>query len=135
MTEPLRIGIAGLGTVGVGVLRMLAEHQARVYKVVHRPVVITGVCARNRDRDRGIDLSELTWFDNAVELAASPDIDVYVELIGGEDGDALASVEAALKAGKHVVTANKALLAHHGSALANLAEVALQVQVDGSHVG
>jgi homoserine dehydrogenase len=85
-------------------------------------VTITAVSARDRSRDRGVDLNGIDWFDDPVELAKSADIDVYVELIGGDDGPAKASVEAALRAGRHVVTANKALLARHGVALAKIAE-------------
>jgi homoserine dehydrogenase len=87
-----------------------------------KPVTITAVSARDRSRDRGVDLNGIDWFDDPVELAKSADIDVYVELIGGDDGPAKASVEAALRAGRHVVTANKALLARHGVALAKIAE-------------
>ncbi|ODN69806.1 Homoserine dehydrogenase [Methylobrevis pamukkalensis] len=87
-----------------------------------RPVEITGVCARDRSRDRGLDLAAVRWFDDPVDLAQSPDIDVFVELMGGEGGAAEASVRAALNAGKPVVTANKALLARHGVDLAEIAE-------------
>ena len=87
-----------------------------------RPIELVAVSARDRGRERGVDLSALTWFDDPVALASSPGIDCFVELIGGEDGPALASVEAGLAAGKHVVTANKALLARHGLRLAGIAE-------------
>ncbi|WP_234430407.1 homoserine dehydrogenase, partial [Brucella melitensis] len=87
-----------------------------------KPVTVTAVSARDRNRDRGIDLSGIAWFDDPVELAKSAEIDLFIELIGGEDGPAKASVEAALRAGRHVVTANKALLARHGVALARIAE-------------
>ena len=80
------------------------------------------VSARSRTKDRGQDLSKLAWFDDPVALAASPEIDVLVELIGGDEGPAKAAVEAAIAHGKHVVTANKALLARHGAALAKAAE-------------
>ncbi len=120
--SPLRIGVAGLGTVGVGVVRLLNRHGSSLAQRCGRPVIVTGVCARDKSRDRGIDLSGVEWFESASALAASPTIDVFVELIGGETGAAKDAVEAALTAGKHVVTANKALLAHHGVALAALAE-------------
>src|SRR5439155_9722523 len=87
-----------------------------------RPVVVGAVSARDRTRDRGVPLSALRWYDDPVALAADPGTDVVVELIGGSDGPARALVHAALEAGKPVVTANKALLAVHGAALAELAE-------------
>lgn len=123
MTHPLRLGIAGLGTVGTGLLDLLGQHAALIAERCGRPVCVTAVSARSRTVKRGEnDISGFAWFDDPVALAVSDDIDVFVELIGGEDGPAKAAVEAALKAGKHVVTANKALLAHHGAELARLAE-------------
>ena len=122
MSKSLRLGIAGLGTVGVGVLDLLKSHAAAIATRAGKKIEVTAVCARARSKDRGHDLSKLVWFDKAEALAGSPDIDVFVELIGGEAAPAKAAVEAALKAGKSVVTANKALLAHHGAALARLAE-------------
>ncbi len=118
----LRLGIAGLGTVGAGVIALLREHGGRAALAGGRAVEVNAVCARDRTRDRGIDLNAMTWFDDPVALARSPDVDVFVELIGGEDGPAHDSVVAALDAGKSVVTANKALIAHHGAALAARAE-------------
>ena len=122
MNGALRIGLAGLGTVGKGVLDSLTTQREAIGLRAGRPIAVAGVCARSRTRDRGHDLSGAAWFEDATKLATSPDIDVFVELIGGEEGVARASVEAALKAGKPVVTANKALLAHHGAALARLAD-------------
>ncbi len=123
MTNQLRLGIAGLGTVGTGVLDLLIRHEPTIADRCGRPIVVTAVCARSRSAKRGgHDIKAFTWFDDPVALAESDEIDVFVELIGGEDGPAKAAVEAALNAGKHVVTANKALLAHHGTALAKLAE-------------
>ncbi len=124
MPKSLRIGLAGLGTVGAGVIAMLNANGEKLAARCGRAMEITAVCARNRARDRGIDISGFTWFDDARDLARSEDIDVFVELIGGHDGVARASVEAALDAGKPVVTANKALLAHHGVELAARAEAA-----------
>ncbi|SPL65673.1 Homoserine dehydrogenase [Ochrobactrum soli] len=118
----MRIGVAGLGTVGASVLRILRDKSEMLTRQCGKPVTITAVSARDRSRDRGVDLNGIDWFDDPVELAKSADIDVYVELIGGDDGPAKASVEAALRAGRHVVTANKALLARHGVALAKIAE-------------
>ncbi len=122
MSEALHIGIAGLGTVGASVVRIVAEHEAVLTRQCGRRIEVTAVCARDRNRDRGIDLSGTTWFDDPVALAKSNGIDVFVELIGGEDGPALESVKAALSSGRHVVTANKALLAKHGVELARIAE-------------
>jgi homoserine dehydrogenase len=122
MNEPLKLGVAGLGTVGAGLLQLLQTHGSDLQETLGRDIVVTGVCARNRDRARGVELTNARWFDSAVALAADPSIDCFVELIGGEDGIAREAVEAALKAKKHVVTANKALLAKHGMELARLAE-------------
>ncbi|MFQ0813179.1 homoserine dehydrogenase [Brucella anthropi] len=122
MSDALRIGVAGLGTVGASVLRILRDKSEMLTRQCGKPVMVTAVSARDRNRDRGVDLSGIAWFDDPVELAKTADIDVFVELIGGEDGPAKASVEAALRAGRHVVTANKALLARHGVALARIAE-------------
>lgn len=119
---PLRIGVAGLGNVGATLVRILQKDGAELTRKLGRKVVVTAVSARSRSRDRGIDLSELEWFDDPVALAKSDSIDLFVELIGGEDGPALAAVKAALESGRPVVTANKALLARHGVALARLAE-------------
>ena len=122
MTEPLKVGIAGLGTVGAGLVRLLEAHGARLAAALPRPIKIVAVSARSREKGRGCDIHAFRWFDDPVALAADPEIDVFVELMGGEDGAAKQSVETALQAGKHVVTANKALLAKHGVKLAALAE-------------
>ena len=119
-TSPLRLGLAGLGTVGAGVIRLLNTNADLVTARAGRPLKVTAVSARDRKRDRGVDLSGMRWYDNAPDLVADPDVDVVVELIGGSEGTARAVVEAALAAGKPVVTANKALLAIHGPALARL---------------
>ena len=120
--QPLRIGIAGLGTVGASVLRILRRQENALAARCGRTIRVTAVSARDRRRDRGVDLGGLAWFDDPVALAKSDEIDCLVELMGGSDGPAKAAVEAALFAGKPVVTANKALLAAHGVALAELAE-------------
>jgi homoserine dehydrogenase len=122
MPKPLRLGVAGVGTVGVGVITMLNAHAERLAVRCGRALQVTAVSARDRDKERGVDLSSLAWFDDPRDLARSRDIDVFVELIGGKGDPAYGAVEAALDAGKHVVTANKALLAHHGVALAARAE-------------
>jgi len=120
--QPLRIGIAGLGTVGASVLRILRRQENALAARCGRTIRVTAVSARDRRRDRGVDLGGLAWFDDPVALAKSDEIDCLVELMGGSDGPAKAAVEAALFAGKPVVTANKALPAAHGVALAELAE-------------
>ncbi|QKV17796.1 homoserine dehydrogenase [Oricola thermophila] len=122
MSEPLRVGIAGLGTVGAAVARILTNKSNSLLHRCGRPIAITGVSARDRDRDRGVDLSGAEWFDSPVALAKSDKIDVFVELIGGENGAALDGIRAALESGRHVVTANKALLARHGVEMALAAE-------------
>ena len=122
MAEALRVGIAGLGTVGASVVRVLAQKAAELTRQCGRPVVVSAVAARDRSRDRGVDLSGAVWFDDPVEMARKAEIDVFVELMGGDEGAARASVKAALEAGRHVVTANKALLAKHGVSLAEAAE-------------
>lgn len=122
MTGTLKIGVAGLGTVGGGVLRILEQNADILERRSGVRLRISAVSARDRNRDRGLSLEHYTWFDDATELAKSDEVDVVVELIGGEDGVAKAVVEAAIAHQKHVVTANKALLAHHGNALASAAE-------------
>jgi homoserine dehydrogenase len=122
MSKKLRLGVAGLGTVGGGVLDILAKHGALVAARAGVDIEVVAVSARNRAKNRGRDLTAVKWFDDPVALAKSADIDVFVELMGGEGDPAKAAVEAALSAGKPVVTANKALLAHHGASLAKLAE-------------
>jgi homoserine dehydrogenase len=122
MTRPLSVGVAGLGTVGGGVLAMLRQNAELIAGRAGRPVAVTAVSARDRGRDRGISLAGLRWYEDPVALAADPGVDVVVEAIGGAEGPARALVEAALAAGKPVVTANKALLAVHGAALAERAE-------------
>ena len=122
MSSPLRLGIAGLGTVGVGVVRIIRQQAEMLAARTGRPIEITAVSARSKGKDRGVSLSAYAWEDDPVALATRTDVDVFVELMGGEDGPAKAATEAALNAGKDVVTANKAMLAVHGQALAELAE-------------
>lgn len=121
---PLRAGIAGLGTVGAGTVRLLRENAGLIADRAGRPIAVTAVSARDRGRDRGLWLDDLAWHDDALALAADPEVDVVVELIGGAEGPAKALVERALAAGKSVVTANKALIATHGAVLAAAAEAA-----------
>jgi len=122
MAEPLRLGVAGLGTVGVGTLRLIESRGDVLARRSGRRFEVKAVSARDRDRHRGVDLSDVRWHADARGLAADPEVDVVVELIGGEAGIALDLCRAALEAGKPVVTANKAMLAHHGAELARLAE-------------
>jgi homoserine dehydrogenase len=122
MNAPLRLGVAGLGTVGAALLNLIARHGNDLAVRTGRQIAVTGVAARDRKRDRGVDLAPFRWFDDPVALARDPGNDVFVELIGGAGGAAHAAVAAAIAAGKHVVTANKALLAEHGVSLARAAE-------------
>jgi homoserine dehydrogenase len=121
MTNSLRLGIAGLGTVGVGVVKIVRQKAALLSQRTGKAIKISAVCARSK-KDRGVSLSGYDWEDDPVKLATRDDVDVFVELMGGADGPAKAATEAALKAGKDVITANKAMLAEHGQALAELAE-------------
>jgi len=121
-TETLRIGLAGLGTVGVGVIRLLDTNRDLLTARAGRPLQVIAVSARDRHRDRGVDLTPFAWENDPVALARRDDVDVIVELIGGSEGPALALAQAALTNGKPVVTANKAMIAHHGLDLAKLAE-------------
>ncbi len=122
VTAPLRVGLAGLGTVGVGVFRLLRDNAQLVTARAGRLIVVAAVSARDRGRDRGISLDGVRWHDDPMALAVDPGIDVVVELIGGSEGPARALVEASLTRGRPVVTANKALLAVHGARLAQAAE-------------
>jgi homoserine dehydrogenase len=114
--------VAGLGTVGVGVVKILAERREFLAAASGRAVDLAAVSARDQKKDRGIDISKVRWEKDARALATADDIDVVVELIGGAEGIARELVETALSNGKHVVTANKALIARHGLALARVAE-------------
>src|SRR5437762_2880585 len=122
MVAPLKVGLAGLGTVGASVARLIGQQHAVLADKCGRPIEVVAVSARSRSKDRGIDMKKLRWVADPVELARDPGIDAFIELIGGDGNPALAAVSTALKAGKSVVTANKALLAKHGVALATLAE-------------
>lgn len=127
MTHPLRLGIAGLGTVGVGVVRIVQKHADLLQARSGRRVTISAVSARSRDKDRGVDLSGYAWEDDPVALARRDDVDLFIEVMGGHDGPAKHATEAAIAAGKDVVSANKALLAVHGQAIAEAAEAAGRV--------
>ncbi|MEI7805591.1 MAG: homoserine dehydrogenase [Hyphomicrobiales bacterium] len=122
MTAPLKVGVAGLGTVGAALVALVERQRAALTARCGRPIEIVAVCARSKSKDRGVNLKKLKWFSDPVKLARDPSIDVFVELMGGSGNPAKAAVEAALSSGKSVVTANKALLARHGVALAARAE-------------
>lgn len=124
MSQPLRLGIAGLGTVGMGVVKIVRQQAALLSARTGRSITISAVSARSKDKDRGISLSDYAWENDPVALARRDDVDVFVELMGGEDGPAKDATEAAIAAGKHVITANKAMLAMHGQTLAEQAEAA-----------
>ncbi|NNU81217.1 homoserine dehydrogenase [Halovulum dunhuangense] len=122
MTQPLRIALAGLGTVGAGMVTILQTHAELITARAGREIRLVAVSARSRTKDRGVDLSGFDWEDDPVALARRDDVDLLVEVMGGEDGTARVATETALAAGKHVVTANKAMMARHGTRLAALAE-------------
>jgi homoserine dehydrogenase len=122
MTAPLRIALAGLGTVGAGVIRLLEENHSLLARRAGRPIQIVAVTARDRSKDRGVDLSRYRWTDDMTAMAEADDVDVVVELVGGSDGVALTLARESLASGKAFVTANKAMIAHHGLELAQMAE-------------
>ncbi|MEO8531909.1 MAG: homoserine dehydrogenase, partial [Deltaproteobacteria bacterium] len=121
-SEPLRIAIAGLGTVGAGLVDLLQRESKLIAARAGRPIVISAISARDRSKDRGVDLASYAWEDDPVALASRADVDVVVELMGGHEGAARQLLETAIAQGKDIVTANKALLAHHGHELALKAE-------------
>jgi homoserine dehydrogenase len=122
VTEPLKIALAGLGTVGAGVIKLLDTNRDLITRRAGRAIEVIAVSARDRSRDRGVDLSRFAWVDDPVALAGVAGADVVVEMIGGSDGSALALARAAIAGGRAFVTANKAMIAHHGLELAQAAE-------------
>jgi homoserine dehydrogenase len=124
MVAPLRVALAGLGTVGGGVIRLIETNAALITRRAGRPIAITAVSARDRNKDRGVDISGYAWEDDITAMATRDDIDVVVELVGGADGPALTLARNAIASGKSLVTANKAMIAHHGLELAELTEKA-----------
>jgi homoserine dehydrogenase len=124
MTTPLKIAVAGLGTVGAGIIKIIDQHGELLARRCGRELQVTAVSARDKTKDRGVSLEGMEFFEDAAKMAAEADADVVFELIGGSDGIAKDTVEAAIAAGRHVVTANKALIAHHGTELAGKAEQA-----------
>ena len=124
MAEPLKVALAGLGTVGAGVIRLVEANAALIARRAGRPIVITVISARDRSKKRPVDLTPYTWEDDMVILGERDDVDVVVELVGGADGPALSCARTTIEAGKALVTANKAMIAHHGLELAGKAEAA-----------
>ncbi|HZP69111.1 MAG TPA: homoserine dehydrogenase [Pseudolabrys sp.] len=122
MASPLKVGVAGLGTVGAALLAQIMHQRDALAARCGRPIEVVAVCARSRSKKRGVDLKKMKWFSEPSALARQAEIDVFVELIGGASEPAKSAIEAALSSGKSVVTANKALLARHGVRLAALAE-------------
>lgn len=122
MVAPLRVGIAGLGTVGADVVRLIERQEKQLAARCGRRIRVVAVTARSRSKKRGLDLRGIKWRGSPLAVARDPDVDCFVELIGGAGEPALSAVEAALMGGKSVVTANKALIARHGTRLAALAE-------------
>jgi homoserine dehydrogenase len=122
MAEELKIALAGLGTVGAGVIRLLDTNGALIEGRAGARIAISAVSARDRGKDRGVDLTSFDWEDDMTGLGKRPDVDVVVELVGGADGPALTAARNTIAAGKALVTANKAMIAHHGMELAEAAE-------------
>ena len=122
MVASLKVGIAGLGTVGAEVVRLLEQQGRALSARSGRGIRVAAVTARSKVKKRGLDLHGIAWAKSPLALAGDPAIDCFVELMGGAGDPALSAIEAALKSGKSVVTANKALIARHGLRLAHLAE-------------
>ena len=122
MAQPLKVGVAGVGTVGAALIAQVAHQREQLIERCGRAIEIVAVCARSKSKDRGVDLRKMKWFSDPVALAGDASIDLFVELMGGDRDPAKTAVEYALASGKSVVTANKALLAKHGFRLAQLAE-------------
>src|SRR2546423_8313456 len=122
MVAPLRVGIAGLGTVGAEVVRLIEAQSRTLSERSGRGVRVVAVTARSKAKKRSLDLRGVDWAKSPLALASDPNVDCFVELLGGSGEPALSAIEAALKAGKSVVTANKALIAKHGIRLAKAAE-------------
>ncbi|MDG1004821.1 MAG: homoserine dehydrogenase [Emcibacteraceae bacterium] len=122
MSSPLKVAIAGLGNVGVGVVKILEQHKKLIADRAGREIFITTVCARNRAADRGIDISAYAWAEDVRKISDSDDVDIVIELIGGEGGVAFDIAKNTLNKSKSLVTANKAMIAHRGAQLAELAQ-------------
>lgn len=120
--KTVRVGIAGLGTVGAGTIKILTENADLIAGRTNTDIIVTAISARNKSKDRGIDLSKYHWVDRPQDIATREDVDIVIEAIGGESGEALDLVQLALEHKKPVITANKALMAVHGIKLSGLAE-------------
>ena len=112
--NPVKIGLLGLGTVGCGTVNVLMRNAEEISRRAGRGIQVTQAAARDISRARGCDVSEITLTSNPEEIVTNPEIDIVVELIGGESL-ARDLVMKAIANGKHVVTANKALIAKHGN--------------------
>ena len=137
MTNPIKLGIAGLGTVGIGVVKIIQQKAEILQARTGRKIELVAVSAKTRQKERGVDFSMYDWESDPVSLANRKDIDIFVELIGGHSGSAKDSVLAAINSGKDIVTANKALLAHHGQELAENIEKnnkSLRFEIGRAHV-
>ncbi|RLA09467.1 MAG: homoserine dehydrogenase [Gammaproteobacteria bacterium] len=133
--KPVNIGIIGLGTVGCATVEILKANAADIADRVGRPVVVSHACVRDPSKPRSCDLSSVELLKDTADLVNHPDIDIVVELMGGTDL-ALDLGLQAVAAGKHLVTANKALIAEHGNQLfaaaqANGVTVAYEAAVAG----
>ena len=124
MGDVVRVALAGLGTVGAGVIKLIDANRSLIERRAGRPIEIVAVSARDRNRDRGVDLGRFEWVDDSTALATHPGVDAVVELIGGSDGPALVLARNSIAQGRAFVTANKAMIAHHGLELAGAAEAA-----------
>ena len=123
MPDALKVAIAGLGTVGGGVVKLLDANRELITRRAGRPIEVVAVAARDRSRDRGIDTSRFQWAETQT-LADISGVDVVVELVGGSEGPALDLARATIANGRSFVTANKAMIAHHGLELARASEKA-----------
>ena len=120
--RPLNIGIIGLGTVGIGLINCLLKNKKLIETKTNKEIFISAICAKNKNKERNIDISSFKWVEDPFEITADKEIDLVVELIGGDENPAKSIIEKSLLNKKHVVTANKALIAKHGHYLALLAE-------------
>src|SRR5271167_509584 len=107
MVAPLKVGIAGLGTVGAEVVRLIEQQSRTLSARSGRGIRVVAVTARSKVKKRGIDLRGIGWAKSPLALASDPGIDCFVALMGGAGEPALSAIEAALKSGKSVVTANR----------------------------
>ena len=123
MGKVFKVAIAGLGTVGGGAVKLLKQNAEEISNRCGKKVEIVALCSRRKTHiNVDFDVSDIPWYDDAVQMAKEVDADAIVELIGGSEGVAREVCETAIKSGKSLVTANKALLAMHGNELAKLAD-------------